>query len=335
MQAAVFDRFGEPAEVLSIQERPVPVPGRGEVLVRMLASPVNPSDLMTIRGVYGIRPTLPAVPGYEGVGIVEGSQAGLFGMYLMGKRVAVLKSVTGNWQGYAIASAKSVIPVPKTLTNAQAAMFFVNPATAVILTRKLLAVPRGAWLLQSAAGSAVGKMVIRLGRQHGFKTLNLVRRAEQAEELTALGADAVIPFDPARDAAEMLVKVVQQHAGCEGVRYAIDPVGGPTASAMVACLGAQGRLIVYGTLSPEPLSFSSRTLMTNGSRVEGFWLTHYMSQQGLLSKLGLISELSKGIQAGVLSADVAATFPLTDIVAAVKAAEHPGKAGKVLLRIGE
>lgn len=335
MLAAVFDRFGEPGDVLRIEERPLPTPGAGEVRVRMLASPVNPSDLMTIRGVYGIRPALPSVPGYEGVGIVDAAQAGLFGNYLMGKRVAVLKSVTGNWQGFAIASAKSVIPLPKSLTNEQAAMFFVNPATAVILTRKLLAVPRDAWLLQSAATSAVGKMVIRLGRRYGFKTMNIVRSTERMPELQALGADVVIPFDPARDAAESLATAVFQHAGSGGVRYAIDPVGGATASAMAGCLGKDGRLIVYGTLSSEPLSFSPRILMTSGSRVEGFWLTLYMEKQGLLAKLGLISEVSKGIQSGVLSADVAATFPLTDIVAAVKAAEQPGRAGKVLLKIGE
>ncbi|MDX1966593.1 MAG: zinc-dependent alcohol dehydrogenase family protein [Planctomycetaceae bacterium] len=335
MLAAVFDRFGEPGDVLRIEERPLPTPGVGEVRVRMLASPVNPSDLMTIRGVYGIRPALPSVPGYEGVGIVDAARAGLFGNYLMGKRVAVLKSVTGNWQGFAIASAKSVIPLPQSLTNGQAAMFFVNPATAVILTRKLLAVPRNAWLLQSAAASSVGKMVIRLGRRYGFKTMNLVRSSERTAELQALGADVVIPFDPARDSTESLMSAVLKHTGSEGVRYAIDPVGGATASAMAGCLGKDGRLIVYGTLSSEPLNFSSRVLMTSGSRVEGFWLTHYMGKQGLLAKLGLIRELSTGIQSGMLTADVAATFPLSDVVAAVEAAEQPGRAGKVLLSIGE
>lgn len=331
MRSIVFEQFGEPADVLTVVERPVPEPASGQVRVRMLASPVNPSDLMTIRGIYGKRPELPAVPGYEGVGIVESSNAGLFGKFLLGKRVAVLNSITGNWQDHVIAPAKSVVPVPAKLDDQQTAMFFVNPATAYILTRKLLAVPQGAWLLQSAANSAVGKMVIRLGQRYGFRTLNIVRNVEQATALKSLGADAVVTFDSAHDSREALVEQVQQFAGSDGVRFAIDPVGGAIGSAMVHCLGENGRMIVYGTLSNEPLSFSSRLLMTHGCRVEGFWLSRYMATQGLLAKLKLIGELGKLIQAGVLSSQVDATFPLTQVRQAVTAAELPGKSGKVLL----
>jgi len=331
MRAVVFEQFGEPGEVLSVVQRPVPEPVAGQVRVRMIASPVNPSDLMTIRGTYGKRPELPAVPGYEGVGIVESANAGLFGKFLLGKRVAVLNSITGNWQEQVIAPAKSVIPISGKVDDLQAAMFFVNPATAYILTRKLLAVPKGAWLMQSAANSAVGKMVIRLGQRYGFRTLNLVRNASQVAALKVLGADAVVPFDPAVDSLERLIEQVHQTTGSGGVRFAIDPVGGAVGSAMVHGLGEQGRLIVYGTLSSEPLSFSSRLLMSHGSRVEGFWLSRHMTTLGLLAKLKLIGELGKLISAGVLSSQVDATFPLEQVQLAVTAAETPGKAGKVLL----
>jgi NADPH:quinone reductase len=335
MQAVVFERFGEPAEVLAVRDVIEPQPGPGEVLVRMLASPVNPSDLMTVRGTYGKRPDLPAVPGYEGVGIVVGTQAGLYGRLLLGKRVAVMNPGTGNWKEQVALPAKLVIPLPAALTTEQAAMFFVNPAAAYLMTRRVLSVPAGAWLLQTAAGSALGRMVIRLGRQCGFKTLNVVRREAQADELRSLGGDAVVVFDPDRHTVAEFCEQVQRYVGPGGVRSAIDPVGGATASAVVETLGPGGRLLLYGTLSPEPLSFSSRTLMTVGASVEGFWLSQVMDRMPFLTKLGLIRALTGLIQRGVLTSEVGAEFPLSEVRQAVSASEQPGKSGKILLRIND
>src|SRR5439155_17855811 len=132
--AVVFDRFGPPAEVVGIRELPAPTPGRGEVLVRMLASPVNPSDIMYIQGRYGLKPHLPATPGFEGVGVVEASGGGLLGWFRKGKRVAVINDRVGNWGEYTITKARQVIPVPNEMSDEQAASFFVNPATALAMT---------------------------------------------------------------------------------------------------------------------------------------------------------------------------------------------------------
>ena len=334
MRGLVFESFGEPDTVLSLREVAAPLLPTGHVQVRMLLSPVNPSDLMTIRGVYGKRPSLPAVPGYEGVGIVTAANAGLFGKYLLGKRVAVLNSVTGNWQEQVSVPAKSVIPLSSKLSLEQAAVFFINPATAWLMTRTVLKIPRAAWLLQSASGSAVGKMVIRLGRQQGFSTVNLVRRPEQIAELQSLGADKVLAFDPDLETGDDLARRVRECTGTNGVPFAIDPVGGRVGSAMLNCLGERGRMLVYGTLSAEPLEFSSRVLMTTGSQVEGFWLSQVMQQTGLLAKLKLIGQITQGILAGTLSSPVGNVYPLDDWQSAVRAAEQPGKSGKVLLRIG-
>lgn len=104
MQSVQFDQFGEPAEVLQTRDIETPHPKSGEVLVRMLFSPVNPSDLMTVRGVYGKLPNLPCTPGYEGVGVVEASGGGLLGKFLVGKRVALLNGINGNWQEKTTAS---------------------------------------------------------------------------------------------------------------------------------------------------------------------------------------------------------------------------------------
>lgn len=334
MRAVVFEEFGEPANVLRVKDVPLPVPKPGEVRVRMLASPVNPSDLMTVRGTYGKLPALPATPGYEGVGIVDANGGGLLGKFLQGKRVAVLNRQTGNWADYAVIPAKQAIPLSSHLPLEQAAMFFVNPATAYVMTREVLRVPKGGWLLQTAAGSALGRMVIRLGQHFGFTTINIVRRAEQAEELKSLGADKVLVFDGKESSIDALRKDVRELTGNFGVGYAIDPVGGATGSAVIGCLGENGTLLVYGTLDENPLSFSPRQLMTAGSRVEGFWLSRHMQALGLLGKLKLVRKITKLMRAGILVSDVGETYPLEDIAQAVTQSERPGRGGKILLKIG-
>lgn len=335
MKSVLFDQFGEPADVLQVRDVEAPTPKPGEVLVRMLLSPVNPSDLMTVRGVYGKLPKLPCTPGYEGVGVVESSGGGLLGKLLVGKRVALLNGINGNWQERTTVLAKQAVPLPKSLPSEQGATFFVNPTTAFAMTRRVLAVPAGDWLLQTAAASELGKMIVRLGRHFGFRTLNVVRRSEQAEALKALGADSAIVFDPTQQSADDLRHTIYQTTGTHGVRYAIDPVGGATGSAVVKCLAPGGRLLVYGTLSSEPLSFSSRDLMTPGASVEGFWLARWLPQMSLLTKLKLIRTVSGLIQQGLLTSDIGETFPLDRITDAVRAAETPGRKGKVLLRIAD
>src|SRR3954470_1612165 len=102
MKAAVFETFGEPTQVLSVRDVPEPDPGPGQVRVRMIASPINPSDLLVVRGRYGVLPTLPATPGFEGVGVVDRVGPGLLGRWVKGRRVAVINHVGGNWAEYAV-----------------------------------------------------------------------------------------------------------------------------------------------------------------------------------------------------------------------------------------
>lgn len=328
MKAVVCDRWGDPEEVLQVCDVPELVPGRGQVRVRMLASPINPSDLLMVRGQYGRSPPLPATPGFEGVGVVEAG-SGLLARRVMGKRVAVLNSTgSGNWQEKVVIPARQAVPVPKELTDEQAATFFVNPASALVMTRYVLRVPRGAWLLQTAAGSALGRMVIRLGRLHGFRTLNVVRRREQVEELLAAGGTAVVATDH-----ESLAERVHTLTEGQGVPYAIDAVGGATGTAVVGTLARAGRLLVYGSLSGEPLTLDPRILLVGQKRVEGFWLSEWVRDQGVLTMLRLFWRIGRLMREGVLGSDIGATFPLTAIREAVRQAAAPGHRGKVLLRI--
>jgi NADPH:quinone reductase-like Zn-dependent oxidoreductase len=329
MKAIVFEQFGEPADVLRVRDVPLPEPGPGEVRVRMIASPINPSDLLVVRGRYGVLPRLPATPGFEGVGVVEKVGPGLLGRLVQGKRVVAINGKGGNWAEYAVIPARQARPVAPDLPDEQVASFFVNPATVLAMVRHVLRVPKGEWLLQAAAGSALGRMIIKLGRHDGFKTLNVVRRREAIAELKALGGDAVVA-----SADGPIDEQVRRIAGAEGVRYALDPVGGDTGTAIFQALAAEGRMLVYGTLSQEPLRIDPRGMIAGHRVVEGFWLGHWMPQRSLPAALLLFRTIAQLIRAGVLATEIGATFPLDAISDATRAAEAVGRHGKVLLKIG-
>jgi NADPH:quinone reductase-like Zn-dependent oxidoreductase len=329
MKAIRFEQFGEPSEVLRVAEVPIPEPGKGEVRVRMIASPVNPSDLLTVQGRYGVLPTLPATPGYEGVGVVDKAGPGLIGKLLVGRRVAVLNQAGANWGEYVTLPAIRAVPVSSDLPDAQVASFFVNPATVLAMARHVLKVPKGDWLLQSAAGSTLGRMMIKLGKHDGFKTLNIVRRREAMDELKALGADAVIcsadgPID------EQVRKVV----GGDGVGFAVDPVGGDTGSGVFNSLTIGGRMLVYGTLEEDPLRIDPRKMIAGKRVVEGFYLGHWAADRSKVKMLLLFREIAELIRKGVLATDIGREYPLEAIGDAVRDAQSVGRHGKVLLRIG-
>ena len=327
MKCVQFASTGRPSDVLQIVEREVGRPTRGEVRVRMLASPINPSDLMFIQGTYGREAELPQVPGFEGVGVVEESGGGLKGQLFKGKRVAVLNKAGGNWAEQVVVPVSQVIPLSASLSLDQAATFFVNPATAWIMTQEVLQVPAGAWLLQTAAASTLGRMIVRLGKTCGFRTLNIVRRREQVDELQQLGGTSTLVFDARTDDPDELHAQIMATTDSAGIKYAVDPVGGIAGSTVIRSLAAGGRMLAFGTLSEQPLHFSPRSLMTKGAAVEGFWLGNFMAQKNLIFKLRLVKRITRLIRSGVLASDISHRFPLEQISDAVEAASS----GKVLL----
>jgi NADPH:quinone reductase-like Zn-dependent oxidoreductase len=332
MKAIVFDRFGEPGEVLRVGDVPTPTdPLPGEVRVRMRMAPINPSDLMTVRGQYGRLPSLPATPGFEGVGVIDavgpGWLAKLRGIKA-GRRVAVLNARGGNWAEFVNLSARQVVPVPDDLPDDQVATFFVNPATAIVMTQRVLHVTRGSWLLQTGAGSALGRMVIRLGKHLGFRTINIVRRKELSEELKALGADAVLS-----SVEDKIPEAVAQLTGGAMVPYALDCVAGPGVVEVVQSLAPQGRLLVYGTLSGEPTPLDTRLLMSGQRAIEGFWLSEWVKAQSVFRMLGLFHQITALLRAGVLTTPVAATYTFDQLAEAIEHVERQARGGKILLKL--
>jgi NADPH:quinone reductase-like Zn-dependent oxidoreductase len=260
--------------------------------------------------------------------MVEAAGSGLMGKLMLGRRVAVINGAGGNWAQYAVIPAIHAVAVPSDLPLEQVACFFVNPATVLVMARHVLRIRNGEWLLQTAAGSALGRMMIRLARHDGFRTINVVRRQETAEQLRALGADAVIDTS-----SESLEQRVKQLTDGKGVRHAIDAVGGATGSEVVRCLGTGGRLLLYGTLSMEPLQFDQRILIAGSKCVEGFWLSDW-SRAHPLRMVGLFRSIARLIRKGVLTSEIAETLPLDQVTTAVNKAVQPGRTGKILLGLG-
>lgn len=328
MRALVFERFGEPADVLQLRDVPTPEPGPGEVRVRMIASPVNPSDIMVLRGRYGALPTLPATPGFEGVGIVDKAGPGLLGRLVLGKRVTVINRQGGNWADYAVVPARQARPVPQDIPDEQVASFFVNPATVLAMVRHVLRVPNGDWLLQSAANSNLGRMIIRLGKHDGFRTINIVRRRALVQELKALGADVVIATEDGPIAEQ-----VRAATKSEGVRFALDPVGGAIGTGVFDSLAQGGRLLVYGSLTGEPIAVAPRPLISRDVTVSGFWLGRWMETRSVPQSLLLLRQIATLVRSGVLATDPGPAFPIDQAARAVVQAENAGASGKVLLRL--
>jgi NADPH:quinone reductase len=325
-------------------------PGPGRVRVRMIASPVHPSDMNWIEGTYHdavrrsiwnrgttplafdpdrarILPEPPFTLGVEGVGVVEAVGEGLLARRLLGKRVSVSADGEGTWRDVTIVDAKRALPVPASLPDEQAAMLFVNPLTAHVLVHEVLRVERAGRVLVTAAGSALGRMVIRLGKARGFRTIAVVRRSERAHELLALGAEAVI----ATEEEDLRERVFGLTKG-RGVPYALDCVGGELGTSVIQCLTLGGHAVLYGTLSQTPISISPRDLMMPVSRVSGFFLPNWLSRISLFTKLRVLRAVVAGIESGLLASELGPTFPIDRYEEAIVEATRPGRTGKVTFR---
>jgi NADPH:quinone reductase len=331
-KAAIFKEYGEPKDMLHIEEREYKPPKFWQIRVRVTHRPINPSDMMTVRGLYGQRPALPATPGYEGLGVIEevGALWRPLRKKLIGTRVNVggTNPQNGTWQEYVYGVPYILAnPVPSGIPDEQAAMMFVNPASALIMTRHVLKVPKGAWLLQTAAGSALGQCVIKLGQIQGFKTINVVRRRSQADELLALGADKVIATDE-----DDLVAKVNEITGGKGVLYAIEAVGGETANAVAKSLGKNGRMLIYGRLGDNnDVTLDVGDMIFKTPRVEGFWLSTWFTKNSFKFPL-ILRQLHKLMLDGKIHMPVSRTFDLSEIKEAVEYADTAARGGKVLLK---
>lgn len=324
MRSAMHHQFGDPAEVLVPGDSPVPEPGPGEVRIRMQLAPIHNHDLWTIRGHYGYKPTLPAIGGSEGLGVIDALGAGVEGL-AVGQRVTAA-SGRGTWAEHFVASSRMAIPMPDAIADELAAQLVAMPLSALMLL-EFLQVERGGWIVQNAANGAVGKTLAMLAAARGVRVLSLVRRDDGVAEMAALGIDNVVSTATPgwMDSAKALLG-----DGLAGV--AVDSVGGRASAELVALLGEDGVLVSFGSMSGEPMQVPSGDAIFRGVTMKGFWGSKASREMAVADKRRLVGELIQRALGGELQLSVDAVHDLADAAQAAAASLRPGRNGKVLLR---
>ncbi|WP_428654713.1 zinc-dependent alcohol dehydrogenase family protein [Runella sp.] len=322
MKKVVFHQYGKPADILNAESVEIPTPGPDEVLIKVLASPINPSDIMFVQNLYGIRPQLPSGAGFEGVGIVE--SVGSNAKVAVGTRVSF--TAIGTWSEYVITNHRTLIPVPDTINDDTASQLFVNPFTAVAMVEES-GVKTGEWLLVTACASALGKMVIKICKMRDIKTIGTVRRNDHNEELKALGVDEIINTEQ-----ENLPKRVQQITNYEGVRAVLECVGGQTASEAVKCMGRGAIMLIYGVLGLQDPTINLGLMIFRELTLKGFWLTDWMRRVDSGTRQKVAQEVITLLSTGQVKMPIEAVYSLDEIKTAVTHADSPGRWGKVLVK---
>jgi len=325
MRAIVLKQYGDPKTSLRLEEFPTPVPRRGEVLVKITASPFHPADMAFIAGYYGIRRPLPTVPGLEATGTVVAHNAGLHGQYLMGKRVACSapNDAPGPWAEFMAVSAINCAPLKRQTSDEFGATLLINPLTA-LAQLNLVRDGGNPAFIQTAAGSALGRMIARLAAERGVPAIHVVRRADAAEALRAAGTANVLSSDTADFAARL-----KELAGRLKATIAFDAVGGEMTETLAAAMPPRSKVVVYGGLSGQSPRLSLPDAIFAEKVVEGFWVPHYLRKVGMLRALRMIGEVQRLGEAR-LGTKILAKLPLERIDEAI-AMQSRGTEGKVLL----
>lgn len=249
-QRIIFHEYGNPHDVLKIESNPIQAPDENEVLVRMVARPINPSDLIPIQGAYSHRISLPNIPGYEGVGIVEGVGSSV-SQHLIGKRVLPLRG-EGTWQEYVRTSSDYVVPIPHSIDDFTAAQMYINPVTAWVVCTEVLKLKPNDVLLVNACGSAIGHLFTQLSKILGFRLIAVTRNNKYTERLLHLGAYFVIDTSKVS-----LVETVKDLTNGAGADAAIDSIGGPAGNELAFSVRPYGNFLTIGLLSGVQVNWSA------------------------------------------------------------------------------
>ncbi len=324
MRAIVQHKFGDPAKVLTVEERPLPEPGPGQVRVRTLLSPIHNHDLWTAKGTYGFKPELPARAGTEALGVVEALGEGVESPAI-GQRV-VTGGTFGVWAEAFVANAAGLIPVPDALSDETAAQLVAMPFSALSLLDSLDVEP-GDWILQNAANGAVGRLLAQFGATRGVNVLGLVRRDADVEELAAAGIGNTVSTgrDDWRDR-------VAELTGGAPIIAAVDSVGGESSGDLLHLLAEGGTLVSFGAMASDTMSISSGDVIFKQATVKGFWGSKVSAAMPAEKRGALFGELIQAAVGGGITLPVAGTYAFDDIADAVHASGRQGRVGKVLLK---
>ncbi len=324
MKKAQYAQRGPvPQEFIEAVEFDAPALQSGQVLIQVLAAPINPSDVLTLTGAYGMLPPLPAVGGNEGVGKVVAHGPDVTSPPI--GQTVLLPVGCGTWSTHVVGDAKKLMPLPNEADPLQLAMMTVNPPTALLMLTEFVTLAPGEWVMQNAANSGVGEYLVQLAKIKGWKTVNIVRRESAAAAVKAAGGDVVLVDGPG------LAKRVAEATGDAKIRLGIDAVGGEATNRLASCLTEGGTLVNYGIMSGEDCVISPRSFIFKDVALRGFWLALWFRRAEPARQMAVFGEIAKLIATGKLKTRIHATYDVTQIKQAVAAAATGERDGKILI----
>jgi NADPH:quinone reductase len=324
MQAVQLD---QPGGKLMVRTVPVPQPQAGQVLVRMAAAPINPSDLGALMGYsYSGQRTYPITPGLEGSGRVVAAGPGLMPRFMNGRRVACAAALDGigTWAEYMLTTAQSCIPLNQSISLEQGAMALTNPLTALAIF-EIAKRGKHRAMVSTAAASALGGMLLRMGKRRNLPIIQVVRRQEQVELLRSRGAEYILNSSET-DFPEQLRKMAEKlHA-----TLLLDAIGGALTKTLAEAAPFGSSILMYSRLSLEDSLIDARTALVKHLHFEGWFLPNWIREKNLLQ----ILQISRQVQALLgsdLQSSIAQRLPLSAAQAGLEAYTSNLGAGKILL----
>ncbi|MDQ6623493.1 MAG: 2-enoyl thioester reductase domain-containing protein [Verrucomicrobiota bacterium] len=325
IRVAIYETHGNPAEVVRVVEQPWPSPGADEVVVEMRAAPLNPADINAIEGKYPVRPTLPATPGMEGAGVVVELGSAVRNLSL--GDLVILPHNFGTWREACAIQAEKLVAAPATLEPVQAAMLKVNPITAWRMLHDFVSLGPNEWFIQNAANSAAGRAAIQIGRELGYRSVNVVRRPELIEELRAEGGDVVV-----LEGEKLREEVAEQTQGAP-IRLALNAVGGESALRLANCLAPKATMVTYGAMSLQPLKIPNGLLIFKNLVFRGMWVNKWYEQATAQQRAETFAPLFEMAQRGLLRTKVEKIYSLGELQTAIAHAAQNKRSGKVVLKL--
>lgn len=327
IRVARYERHGKPAEVLRLETAPWPRPRPNEVVVAMRAAPINPADLNAIEGKYPGRKELPAVPGMEGAGVVVDLGANV--TEIREGDLVILPHNLGTWRDAIAISPNDLVVVPPEIDPIQASMLKINPLTAWRLLHGYVDLARGDWIIQNAANSAAGRAVIQIAHELGFKTVNLVRRAELFDELRSLGGDVVLLDD------ENVRDAVKNATNGAAIRLALNCVGGESALRVANALAFGGTMVTFGSMSLQPFKMPTGLLIFKDLRFRGIWINKWYDEATHDERMAAFGPIFDMAKRGLLRRPVEKSYSLGEAQAAIAHAAQNKRAGKIIFEFAQ
>jgi mitochondrial enoyl-[acyl-carrier protein] reductase / trans-2-enoyl-CoA reductase len=329
LKALIQTDYGDPAKVLSLRDdAPEAEAGEGQVVIDMEAAVVQAADARTVLGAGGFRKKLPRTPGYEGVGRICAIGPGVTG-FEVGMRVFAPLGV-GTYRERVAVNAEALTFAPEG-DPVQVALLSLSPASALLMLQDFVKLETDDWVVQNAASSAVGRMVIQLARELKIRVVNVVKSSGVIGELKEIGAGAVL-----LDTEDLKDRVMAVTQGAP-IRLALDAVGGVATGRLASCLADDAVVVSYGAMSGEPCQMSSELFATHGMRLCGMNPSRQLARHTPEERKAVYERIGGLLAARRLQARVAATFDLSQSIDAIRRAMTDGdkRHGKVAILIKE